>query len=69
MKLSKLLSKGVVLSEMPVLVEVGGKKYTVLTAKQLRNQTRTGPDKYFGIVLGKEVDWRELAKEEYGKTT
>ena len=61
MNLVKLLNRGILLDkDMPVVVEKGGKKYKVLTAKKLRNQTRIGPEHYFGIVLGEEIDWSSI---------
>ena len=64
MNLTKLLNRAILIkSDMPLVAEKDGKKYRVLTAKKLRNQTRVGPDEYFGIVLGEEIqNWADLKK-------
>ena len=49
--------------DLYMVVSIGGTKYKVKTAKKFRNQTRSGPAEYFGIVVGEPFnDYRDFGK-------
>ena len=61
-KLKKRLEKAN--DEMPVVIEVGGKFYEVLTAKVFNNPLRGGASRYFSVVASQEVKRDDLRNAE-----
>ena len=48
--------------DIPIVIEIKGVFYNILTAKVLRNQIRKGPELYFSVIASKEVKKEDIGK-------